>query len=219
MSGPGNARPHIFRVAEHSHLTPWLAGLQAQCISHDRMIGSFLPPLSHEKLLTWWKDRIAEVRAGSRSIIMLLDESEPGAKVKGEELVGVVMLATPPLETAPFRASVESLLVSTKYRRRGGATMLLRALHEEAYRAKKTLLVSPWERSVYRQATYRKSKMYLPIRPCHSWQKLKVERQQRHYSSNCSIRKSARCPSMPSIPRGKPRMSSSSIGTSRARHA
>lgn len=73
---------------------------------------------------------------------MLLDESDPGAKAKGEELVGVVMLATPPLETAPFRASVESLLVSTKYRRRGGATMLLRAVHEEACRIKKTLLVS-----------------------------------------------------------------------------
>lgn len=73
---------------------------------------------------------------------MLLDESDPGAKAKGEELVGVVMLATPPLETAPFRASVESLLVSTKYRRRGGATMLLRAVHEEACRVKKTLLVS-----------------------------------------------------------------------------
>lgn len=154
MSGPGNARPHTFRVAEHSHLTPWLAALHAQCISHDRMIGTFLPPLSHEKLLGWWKERIAEVRAGTRSIIMLLDESEPGAKFKGEELVGVVMLSTPPLETAPFRASVESLLVSTKYRRRGGATMLLRAVHEEAYRAKKTLLVSLQTDLVFRQSLF-----------------------------------------------------------------
>lgn len=127
------------------------------------MIGTFLPPLSHEKLLAWWKDRIAEVKAGTRSIIMLLDEAEVGAKVKGEDLMGVVMLATPPLETAPFRASVESLLVSTKYRRRGGATVLLRAVHEEAFRVKKTLLVSlqhnqirpfkVFSPSTYKQAT------------------------------------------------------------------
>lgn len=148
---PATARPQLFRAAEHSHLTPWLAALQAQCITHDRVVAAapFLPPLSHEKLLAWWKDRIAEVRAGARCIVMLLlrhdddDDYQPTtAKVKGEDLVGVVMLAHPPLEAAPFRARVESLLVSTKYRRRGGATVLLRAVHDEARRAEKMLLVS-----------------------------------------------------------------------------
>lgn len=151
-AAPATARPHLFRAAEHSHLTPWLAALQAQCITHDRVVAAapFLPPLSHEKLLAWWKDRIAEVRAGARCIVMLLlhHHDQPAAasyaaqKVKGEDLVGVVMLAHPPLEAAPFRARVESLLVSTKYRRRGGATVLLRAVHDEARRAEKTLLVS-----------------------------------------------------------------------------
>lgn len=155
-AAPATARPHLFRAAEHSHLTPWLAALQAQCITHDRVVAAapFLPPLSHEKLLAWWKDRIAEVRAGARCIVMLLlhhPHDQPAAaasssaahqKVKGEDLVGVVMLAHPPLEAAPFRARVESLLVSTKYRRRGGATVLLRAVHDEARRAEKTLLVS-----------------------------------------------------------------------------
>lgn len=142
MVKQGSATALLFDPAAHSHLTPWLAGLQAQCITHDRMIGFFMTPLSNEKLLAWWKDRIAEAKEGTRSIIILLNESVPGSKAKGEELVGVVMLAMSHLETSPFRARVESLLVSTKYRNRGGAMALMRALHKEASRKGKTLLVT-----------------------------------------------------------------------------
>jgi hypothetical protein len=138
----GSAKAHLFDPVAHAHLTPWLAGLQAQCITHDRMIGFFMTPLSNEKLLAWWKDRIAEAKVGTRVIIILLNESDPGSKPKGDELVGVVMLAMPHSETSPFRARVECLLVSTKYRNRGGAVVLMKALHSEAVRKGKTLLVS-----------------------------------------------------------------------------
>lgn len=142
MSGPGTAKPVVFNAKEHSHLTPWLAGLQAQCITSDKMISAFLPPLSHEKLLSWWKDRIAEATAGQRIIILLLLDVEAGVKVQGIHLMGVAMLAFPQLETALFRASIESLLLSTKYRHRGGASALIRALEAQATLKGRSLLVS-----------------------------------------------------------------------------
>ncbi|KUI57468.1 Acetyltransferase [Cytospora mali] len=145
MGMHGNAKAYLFDPVAHAHLTPWLAGLQAQCITHDRMIGFFMTPLSNEKLLAWWKDRIAETKVGTRIIIILLNESDPGSKAKGDELVGVVMLAMPHSETSPFRARVESLLISTKYRKRGGAVVLMKALHIEANRKGKTLLMTETE--------------------------------------------------------------------------
>ncbi|ROW04425.1 hypothetical protein VMCG_04986 [Cytospora schulzeri] len=141
----GTAKAHLFDPVAHAHLTPWLAGLQAQCITHDRMVGFFMTPLSNEKLLAWWKDRIAEAKVGTRVIIILLNESDPGAKAKGEELVGVVMLDMPHSETSPFRARVECLLVSIKYRNKGGAVALMKALHGEAVRKGKTLLMAESE--------------------------------------------------------------------------
>lgn len=142
MSRPGNARPHVFNAKDHGHLTPWLAGLHAQCITSDKLISAFMPPLSQEKLLSWWKDRIAETIAGTRVIIMLLLDTHPGTKVPGDALVGVAMLSLPHLETGPFRANIESILVSTKYRRRRGATVLLEAVEQDATIKGKTLLVS-----------------------------------------------------------------------------
>ncbi|KAI3399663.1 hypothetical protein diail_6012 [Diaporthe ilicicola] len=152
----GSAQPTIFDPAVHSHLTPYLAGLQAQCITRDLMIGSFLPPLSNDKLLNWWKDRIAESRAGTRVIILLLNEAEPGAKVRGEDLVGVAMLATPHSETSPFRARVESLLVAAKYRRNGGSVALMHAVHGQAILKGKTLLMAETESGTVAEKVFKK---------------------------------------------------------------
>lgn len=137
-----SANPYVFTSTDHAHLTPYLAALQASCVTHDRLSSSFLPPLNHEKLLSWWKDRIAECNAGTRLILLLLAESQPGTRAKGPELVGVVMLGMPVSETGPFRAVVEELLISPRYRRRGGARTLMGAVEVEAARRGKTLLVS-----------------------------------------------------------------------------
>jgi len=141
--GAATATPYVFSSAEHAHLTPYLAALHASCVTNDHMIGTFVPPLNHEKLLAWWKDRIAEANAGARSILLLLLESQPGTRAKGPELVGVAMLADmPPSETGSFRGRVEELLVSPRYRLRGGATALMEVLEVEAMKRGKTLLVS-----------------------------------------------------------------------------
>lgn len=142
--------PYVFSPDAHAHLTPYLAALHGSCITHDRMTGSFLPPLNHEKLLGWWKVKMAEVASERRVIIILLDESEPGARAKGPELVGAVMLGTPPTETSPHCGLVESLLVSPRHRSRGGARMLLAALEVEAARRGRYLLVRPFDHHKWR---------------------------------------------------------------------
>jgi hypothetical protein len=135
------AEATLFSPDSHSHLTPYLAGLHAQCITRDLMTGSFLPPLANDKLLNYWKDRIAETKAGTRVIILLLKPAAPAAKVKGDDLVGVAMLATPHSETSPFVANVESLLVAAKYREKNGSVTLMNEIHGQAILKGRRLLV------------------------------------------------------------------------------
>lgn len=133
---------YVFSAAQHSHLVPYLAALHGTCITQDHMTGAFLPPLNHEKLLAWWKERIADAGAGRLVILFLLDESEPGTRAKGSELVGAALLSLPASETSPFRAQVESLLVSPRYRRRGKAMELMSGVHAEAIKRNRTLLTA-----------------------------------------------------------------------------
>ncbi|KAH8911490.1 acetyltransferase [Coniochaeta sp. PMI_546] len=150
------ASTHVFSSAEHAQLVPYLAALHASCITHDRMIGTFLPPLHHEKLLSWWKERIAEVNAGTRVIVVLLTESQPGARAKGTDLMGVAMLSMPESETGPFRGYVEKVLVSNKYRGHGGARALLNTIEAEALKQGRTLLTLDVESETAAEGAFKK---------------------------------------------------------------
>lgn len=133
-----------FSPAEHAHLIPYLAAIHAACITHDRAIVTFLPPLSHEKLLAWWKDSIAEVKGGTRVILIMVHDPEGlGARLipKGPDVMGVVMLAMPFSETGRIRAFVEKLLVQRGYRRRGVARALMHRVEAEATARGKLVLV------------------------------------------------------------------------------
>ena len=132
---------YVFSSGAHAHLVPYLAALHGSCITQDQMVGTFLPPLNHEKLLAWWKVKIAEVQSGNRVILLLLDESDPGSKAKGPELMGVIMLGMPPVETSAHCGILESLLISPKQRRKGGAKILVGAIEFEAKDRGRTLLV------------------------------------------------------------------------------
>ncbi|KAJ4417991.1 hypothetical protein N0V82_005843 [Gnomoniopsis sp. IMI 355080] len=157
MSGPGTVRTQVFNAREHSHLTVYLAGIHGECITSDKMIGTFVSPLNIEKMLKWWKDRIAETTAGNRVIIMLLSGApDPAVKIHSDHLVGVAMLATPHVETSPFRASVESLLISSRYRRRGGSHVLLQAVEDQALMKGKTLLMAEMESGTTAEALFKK---------------------------------------------------------------
>ncbi|KAF5244511.1 hypothetical protein FAUST_2331 [Fusarium austroamericanum] len=131
----------IFSPSQHGHLIPYLAAIHASCITHDRTIAEFLPPLSHEKLLAWWKERIAEVADGKRLIFILLNETEPGVRPKGPDVIGVVMLSMPSSETGPFRGVVEKLFVQKAWRRRGFARTLMSTLETEATKRGRTILL------------------------------------------------------------------------------
>ncbi|PFH62580.1 hypothetical protein XA68_13000 [Ophiocordyceps unilateralis] len=135
--------------------------MHASCITHDRAMATFLPPLSHEKLLAWWKERMAEVGSGTRLMWMLVRGGEAAATtttttgkeeeveeqaaavgvVAGPDVVGVVMMALPFSETGALRAGVEKLLVHRAFRRRGGARALMGALEAEAARLGRSLLL------------------------------------------------------------------------------
>lgn len=159
MASSSSSSVILFAPGQHTPLIPYLAAIHASCITHDRTIASFIPPLSHEKLLVYWKDRIAEVSAGTRLLLLLVraDENDPAtttsanglldnhhhpAVPKGTNLVGIVMLDMPPSETSSFRAVVEKLLIHPSYRARGGATALVDALEREAIKRGRTMLVS-----------------------------------------------------------------------------
>ncbi|KYK59436.1 putative acetyltransferase [Drechmeria coniospora] len=145
-----------FDPKAHAHLTPYLAAIHASCITVDRAICIFLPPLSHEKLLCWWKERIAEVGEGTRLIWILLAELDTTGKPKGPDVMGVVMLAMPTSETATFRGLVEMLLVQKSFRGKGGARLLVAALEDGAAKLGRTTLLLETEADSPAEAVYRK---------------------------------------------------------------
>lgn len=149
MATPNPGTVVAFQAALHAQLIPYIAALHASCITHDHTPATFVPPLSHEKLLYWWKDRIAEVSAGTRLIFLLVRNDLSSSitvdvsPIKGADLLGVAMLDLPTAETDLFRASVEQLLIHTTYRRQGGAKSLIQTIETEAILRGKTLLVCP----------------------------------------------------------------------------
>ncbi|SPN99617.1 uncharacterized protein DNG_02469 [Cephalotrichum gorgonifer] len=182
-SNPPALSTRLFTESE-THLIPYLAAIHANCITSDHTIVTFLPPLDQDRLLGFWKDRIAEVRDGRRFMILLFDESQrrtadaatfqssspavtaptpgnpgpaaAGRALDGPSLVGVVMLSTPYSETGPFRGWVEKLLVSPRFRRRGGARALMGALEEEAARRGRTLLMADTESGTVAEEMYKR---------------------------------------------------------------
>lgn len=131
-----------FDAAKHSQLVAYLAALHAGCITHDRTLATFLPPLSHEKLLSWWKERIAEVSSDTRVIYILVQDVEEGGRLKGTDLMGVVMLSMPFSETGKARGLVEKLLVHQSHRDKGAAKRLMSTLEADALRRGRNMLVS-----------------------------------------------------------------------------
>jgi ribosomal protein S18 acetylase RimI-like enzyme len=133
--------PTIFDPTKHIHLLPQFVVIHHACITQDFTLATFLPPLQREETLGWWKSRVHEVLTGTRTIIFTTQPSTEGSDAEGP-VAGVVMLSKPPLETGPFRGTVEKLLVSPSVRRRGVATTLMMMLEEVTRVEGRPLLVS-----------------------------------------------------------------------------
>jgi GNAT superfamily N-acetyltransferase len=132
---------YVFSQDQHGHLIPYIAALHASCITLDHMVGPFLPPLTNEKLLPWWKERIAEAGSGTRVIVLLLPEASLGKKPQGPDLRGLAMLKLSETETGSFRGHIDAVLVDRRHRRQGGAKSLVAALEYEAAKRGRSLLV------------------------------------------------------------------------------
>jgi len=132
-----------YNPTTHSSLVPYMAVLHATCISSDKTITTFIPPIANDRLLQWWKDRIAESVRGERAIFLLLEADS--FRPLGARLTGLVMLdlsLAASSETATHRATVETLLVGSDFRGKGGARRLMNAVEAEARARGRFLLVS-----------------------------------------------------------------------------
>ncbi|KAI0184143.1 acetyltransferase [Xylaria flabelliformis] len=133
----------LLSPGDDAHLLPYLASIQAACIYHDKMVATFLPPLDTDKLLEYWREMIQEVSAGTRLIIIQLDELEAGSAAKGGKLKGVVTLRMPQTETCTHQGHLEKLMVCPSYRHRGTAKAMMRFLEMEAVkRGRKLIMLS-----------------------------------------------------------------------------
>jgi GNAT superfamily N-acetyltransferase len=147
---------YTFSPEQHGHLVPYMAALHASCITLDHMVGPFLPPLTNEKLLPWWKERIAEAAGATRIIVLLLPETKPGKKPLGTDLRGIAMLKLAETETGSFRGHIDAVLVDRRHRRQGGARALVAALEYEAAKKGRSLLLVDTETDSVAEMAFRK---------------------------------------------------------------
>ncbi|KAJ6589197.1 acyl-CoA N-acyltransferase [Mycena capillaripes] len=133
-------------------LIPSFADIHIACIEIDHTIATFTPPLKRDAITEWWKARAADAAQGTRIIIIALANDANGH----EQLAGYVMLYRPLTETGPFRGSVEKLLVSPSFRRRGLARKLMDKLEEEARIHGQTLLMLDTETGSPAETVYPK---------------------------------------------------------------
>ncbi|KAJ7603401.1 acyl-CoA N-acyltransferase [Mycena polygramma] len=120
----------------HTALIPSFADIHIACIETDHTIATFTPPLKRDTIIDWWAARAADAEQGARVIFMALVGDADGPA----QLAGYVVLYRPLTETGPFRDSVEKLLVSPTFRRRGLARKLMEKLEEDAKVLGQTLL-------------------------------------------------------------------------------
>jgi ribosomal protein S18 acetylase RimI-like enzyme len=133
--------PRLYNPQTDAHHLSSIAALHAACITQDNTLATFLPPLSHTKILASWTIWAEEVIAGSRIIVLQLSSDE-------SNVAGVVSLYMPDTETGKHRSEVGRLLVSPDYRKRGLARELMRVLEEVARERERWLVV--WlQRSSY----------------------------------------------------------------------
>jgi GNAT superfamily N-acetyltransferase len=132
-------QPHLYNPSTSHHLLPSIARLHAACITTDHTLATFLPPLSHDKILASWDEWNAQVEAGTRVIAVQLT-SDPDSN----EVAGVASLFMPEIETGRHRSEVGRLLVSPGFRKRGLARGLMRVLEDVAREKGRWMVVCSW---------------------------------------------------------------------------
>lgn len=141
--------PRLYDPKADKWLLDSIAQLHIDCITQDHTLATFLPPLSHSKVLASWQVWSDQVENGSR--VMMLQMAPAGSgdnplpqHPSGEIiLAGVVSLSFPDTETGSHRSEVGRLFTSPDFRRRGVARRLMVALEPIAVERERWLMVSP----------------------------------------------------------------------------
>ena len=126
--------PRFYNPTTDSHLLSPTASLHAACILQDNLLATFLPPLSHDKILASWEAWSEQVVAGRRVIVLQLSDAG--------DLAGVVSLGFPDTETGKHRSEVGRLLVSHEFRKRGVARDMMGLLEVVARERGRWMMVS-----------------------------------------------------------------------------
>src|SRR3954467_7983966 len=109
-------------------ILPKLVALLQDSVHSGSSVG-FLPPLTSEAAEEYWLETFSEIAQGKR---ILLVSSEAG------EVTGTVQLALATRQNGLHRAEVQKLLVHTRFRNRGIARALMRAVEESARAAERS---------------------------------------------------------------------------------
>ena len=148
-----NIQIELYAPGTHDYLIPALVDLHVRAIEFDDALLRFHPPFTgakRESMKLFWKERIEQIVAGRRVMIMALgkDTTDPTssrteeAVVADNPIAGIVELGLPESETGPFRADVEFFMVSPRHRNGGVGSRLMRELEQLALAKQRTLLVS-----------------------------------------------------------------------------
>lgn len=107
----------------------------------------FLPPLDSAEARAYWDGILAEVAAGSRLLL---------AAFADDQLAGSVQLELVQKPNGRHRAEVAKLLVHSRFRQRGMAQALMRAVEDEAREYGRTTLVLDTRQGDKAEGLYRK---------------------------------------------------------------
>lgn len=108
-----------------------LGDLLIDAVDSGASVG-FLPPLSEAEALAYWRDVIVAVRAGSRVLLVALEDGV---------IQGSVQLALEMRANGNHRAEAMKLFVHRRARRRGLAKALMVEVESTARRLERTLLI------------------------------------------------------------------------------
>ena len=128
--------PRLYNPYTDKQLLPEIAQIHSECITYDHQLATFLPPLSHTRMLDYWLSLSEDIEK-SRTALILQFAAEDEA-----EVAGYVCLMMPATETGPFRGEVNKLMVSPKHRRKGVARRVMEKLENVARERGRDLLVS-----------------------------------------------------------------------------
>lgn len=62
--------PRLFNPHADKHLLTQLAQIHADCIIHDKQLATFLPPLSHVRMVDYWRELSRDVEKGRTAVII-----------------------------------------------------------------------------------------------------------------------------------------------------